>query len=302
LWKRFHFNHHHILDHSNAPYLRWLPKKNTSIHCHDLLAIRSAIFDDFGKSTGWTGTLLQRWIFSHLKNAQRILCGSNATRDDLLCFAKFQGELVYVDYPFHEDFHPIHEDTVNEWREKRGIPFPYLLHVGTNAWYKNREGILDLLNEIQREPSSKNLHIVFVGQSLTEELIEKANALGINDQIHSFSNVSNIDLVYFYNAAEALIFPSWAEGFGWPIVEAQACGCPVITSDREPMRQVSGGAALLVDPEHLGHSADSVITWLNSPLKSQQRSKGFESIQKHQPKMVLSRYLEIFELQAESSP
>jgi glycosyltransferase involved in cell wall biosynthesis len=83
-----------------------------------------------------------------------------------------------------------------------------------------------------------------VGEPLTESLRSLGRELGVADRIVELPEASNELLEALYNLATALLFPSSCEGFGWPIAEAHACGCPVICTDREPMTEVAGGAAL----------------------------------------------------------
>ena len=71
---------------------------------------------------------------------------------------------------------------------------------------------------------------------------------GLRDRVIELTNITNEDLRALYSKATALLFPSLREGFGWPIIEAQACGCPVFTSDRVPMTEVGGDAAIYLDP------------------------------------------------------
>ena len=70
----------------------------------------------------------------------------------------------------------------------------------------------------------------------------------MGDALLEAVGLSNEQLEGLYSCALALLFPSLEEGFGWPILEAQACGCPVVTTDRAPMNDVAGGAAILIDP------------------------------------------------------
>ena len=71
---------------------------------------------------------------------------------------------------------------------------------------------------------------------------------GIKDRVFTYQNVSHRQLCALYSNAIAMIFPSTHEGFGWPIIEAQACGCPVLTSDLPPMNEIGSDAARYFDP------------------------------------------------------
>jgi glycosyltransferase involved in cell wall biosynthesis len=92
-------------------------------------------------------------------------------------------------------------------------------------------------------------HLVTAGKPWTPRLRDLVQSSGLAGRIHEWTEVSNEELRALYSIAEALLFPSLAEGFGWPIVEAQVCGCPVVTSNRAPMTDVGGAGAVYIDPE-----------------------------------------------------
>jgi glycosyltransferase involved in cell wall biosynthesis len=100
--------------------------------------------------------------------------------------------------------------------------------------------------------------LVVAGEPLSEAQQNLVSELGIVDQIAHVGPVSNAELECLYQGARALVFPSFAEGFGWPVLEAQACGCPVITSDRPPMSDIGGPYCISVDPADAGSIAAGV--------------------------------------------
>ena len=99
--------------------------------------------------------------------------------------------------------------------------------------------------------------LVFAGEPLSDELRSLARQLGVSDRVVEVPDATSELLEALYNCATALLFPSTFEGFGWPIAEAHACGCPVICTDREPMTEVAGMPALIHDVEdEAGFAAD----------------------------------------------
>ncbi|MEE4290007.1 MAG: glycosyltransferase family 1 protein, partial [Erythrobacter sp.] len=124
----------------------------------------------------------------------------------------------------------------------------FVLTVGQYAPYKNHEGALD--GFARAFGASDDIALVFVQRQARggDGLRRMAARLGIADRAIFLRAVAPADLLQLYSAAEVLLHPSLAEGFGNPVAEAMACGCPVITSDRSAMPEVAGGAALLVDP------------------------------------------------------
>ena len=91
-----------------------------------------------------------------------------------------------------------------------------------------------------------------------------------------------------YTGAAMLLFPSLYEGFGWPIVEAQSCGCLVVTSNREPMREVAGGAAILVDPEQAEEAAAEIAAkW---PRREALRAAGLVNVRRFGRQEIMGAY------------
>jgi glycosyltransferase involved in cell wall biosynthesis len=122
----------------------------------------------------------------------------------------------------------------------------YLLHVGGNQWYKNRIGIITLYDK-WRDLYGSSLPLVLVGEKPSAEVLDKSKASPYQDDIHFQSNVGDRSICMAYAGASAFLFPSLAEGFGWPIAEAMASGALVLTTNEAPMTEVAGDAAFLSD-------------------------------------------------------
>jgi glycosyltransferase involved in cell wall biosynthesis len=125
---------------------------------------------------------------------------------------------------------------------------PFFLHVGGNQWYKNRPGVLRLFAGLIERPAFRAHRLVMAGKPWTDEMRALCAELELDGRVDERVEVSNEQLRALYTRAEALLFPSLSEGFGWPIAEAQACGCPVVTTNRPPMTEVGGEAAIYIDP------------------------------------------------------
>jgi glycosyltransferase involved in cell wall biosynthesis len=234
----------HICDHSNSFYTRHIGAVPHLVTCHDLLAIRSAQGDIPQKRTAWTGRQLQRLIVKGLTEAQHIVCVSEATRRDLLRFVDIPENRVSrtynsLNYPYSR---MEADDAAFRLRQLGIDPSQrFLLHVGGNQWYKNRLGVLRIFSILTRLAAGGCLKLVMVGKPWTSEM-----------------RLAEEDLRALYSTASMMIFPSFHEGFGWPIVEAQACGCPVATSNRSPMNEVGGNAAIYIDPDNPESAAAAV--------------------------------------------
>ena len=286
------FDHFHIMDHSNALYVKCLPSKLTSITCHDMLAIRSAYEEGFGPSTSWSGRLLQSQILSGLRSIPRVICGSSATICDLRYWTNADKNISFINYPFHGDFRVLDREKLELWKEEKGVPKKYLLHVGDNSWYKNRMGVLQIFEQFRQMASMSDIHLIMLGKPLAIDLKIFIDNHDLNQVVHHDSNVSDEDIIFYYNGANALLFPSLIEGFGWPIIEAQACGCPVITTDADPMREVSGGMGILIDPMDVTSSCLAIEKMLSAnPLAKELL---LDHVKKHSPEKVLNDYVDYF--------
>jgi glycosyltransferase involved in cell wall biosynthesis len=256
----------HICDHSNSMYVKSTAGTPNVITCHDVLAIRSAKGEFAATSTGWSGRMLQSWILRGLKQARNIICVSRKTESDLLRLTGNTGANVGVVLnPLNWPYKP-----------QPGIPSallsrlglapgePYFLHVGGNQWYKNRPAVVKIFRELATMPEFKAAKLIMAGKPLPAALQAEIGSLGLADRVLPITGTSNEELEALYSNAVALIFPSLEEGFGWPIAEAQACGCPVATSARAPMTEVAGDAAIFFGPADPTGAANAILSGLKN--------------------------------------
>jgi glycosyltransferase involved in cell wall biosynthesis len=143
-----------------------------------------------------------------------------------------------------------------------------------------------------RERADNGLKLVMAGAPLTPELREFAAANLPQGSVIEVHTPPDEDLWALYAGAVALLFPSLYEGFGWPIAEAQSCGCPVIASNRAPMTEVAGPAALYIDPRDEAGAAETITARLKG-LESL-RAAGFENAKRFQPDVVFEAYESFF--------
>ncbi len=256
----------HVCDHSNSMYLPLAGKTPSLISCHDLLAVFAAQGRYPGVSIGSTGRLLQRWIASGLLRARQVICVSHKTAEDLRELAGGAGPpATVVHNPLNWDFHPVSQEETAQLLAARGIADgrPYLFHVGSNSWYKNRSAAVRIFAELKRFPQFAHTRLILAGKPWDADLREAVEASGAAPDILEFGTVSNEQLRALYSGAQAFLFPSRHEGFGWPILEAQACGCPVITTARAPMTEVAGSAAIFIDPDEPATAAETILARLD---------------------------------------
>ena len=237
----------HIIDHSNSVYWKSLGSKPWLLTCNDLMAVRSARGEFKESHIGWSGRLLQAWITSCIGRARHIACISHATQDDVhRLIPSTTGRTSVVHMGLSYDFRPEAEVTHGQ------LPLPeaaqgrkYIMHVGGNQWYKNRVGVVRLFSLLAAgEP---DLQLVMAGKAPSDVLQSEIDRSPCRDRIHNVGKVSNQQLQALYHHAEFLVFPSLAEGFGWPIIEAQASGCRVAATWKAPLTEVGGDSCIYLD-------------------------------------------------------
>lgn len=248
----------HICDHSNAVYTKYLQHVPHLVTCHDLLAVRSALGEIPQNPTGWAGRKLQAMILRGLNRARQVACVSQATRADVLRITSLKPERVKIVYNgLNYSYRPVPPEESAPLLERFQIPGPFLLHVGDEHWYKNRKGAVEIYAQLRRIlPDAPAL--VLVGKKPSAQLAQFIAEQDLTAHVHTLEGCSNEELRALYSRAELLLFPSLMEGFGWPIVEAQACGCRVVTTDRPPMNEIGGEATIYVDPLDLAGAAEKV--------------------------------------------
>jgi glycosyltransferase involved in cell wall biosynthesis len=242
----------HICDQANAIYTKDILRFPHIVTCHDLLAVRSAIGEIPEVRTRCSGKLLQRAILNGVNRAQHVVCVSEATRRDLTRIAKISDEnmsVVYnsLNYPYRRMADIESARRLKQFHIDSGDAF--VLHVGGNQWYKNRLGVLRIFRHLRSLQPDCPLKLVMAGKPWTEEMRAYVRDYQLSGQVIELDNVENEDLRALYSRATLMLFPSLQEGFGWPIIEAQACGCPVITSNRAPMTEIGGSGAIYINPD-----------------------------------------------------
>ena len=170
---------------------------------------------------------------------------------------------------------------------------PFLLHVGGNQWYKNRLGVLRIFSALRKLTVGRTLSLVMAGKSWTREMRRFILENGMSDAVFELTNVGDEDLRALYSTATLMLFPSLHEGFGWPIIEAQACGCAVVTSGRPPMDEVGGAAAVYVDPDNSEAAAATVKSCLER--LSGMRQSGVANAARFVGSTMIESYLSVFD-------
>ncbi|GAA4151366.1 hypothetical protein GCM10022217_05160 [Chryseobacterium ginsenosidimutans] len=168
---------------------------------------------------------------------------------------------------------------------KKNLGRAKILIVGTRS-NKNIERVLQACKDL-------DVKLTIVGK-LDETQLEilKKN----NQNYNNYVNISDDELKKLYDENDILCFPSLYEGFGLPILEAQARNCIVITSNLSPMNNVAGTGALLIDPYNTEEIRNSLIKIIsNDDMKKELISKGHENVKKYSPEMIVNQYVDLYE-------
>jgi glycosyltransferase involved in cell wall biosynthesis len=234
-------------DQALGPWVPLLKDRLHVIHCHDFMALRSALGYYSQNPTSFTGRIYQKFIRRGFSQGENFISVSDKTREDLHGFLPKIPKLsvrVYngLNYPFA----PLQDQEARAVLQHQGWNVPetgFLLHVGGNQWYKNRIGVLHIYRAYCKT-TDQPLPLCLMGAEPTASLQSLANQLPAGGQVIFLTGLPTQAIQAAYSLATVFIFPSIAEGFGWPIAEAMACGCPVITTGEAPMTEVGGDAAI----------------------------------------------------------
>jgi len=266
----------HIADHSNAFYSFCVPPRLCIVMCHDLLAMRGAMGDASASCDASAfGLWLQRLIMAGLRRPAGVSFVSQATFDDfqrLIGCPPGQRHAV-THLPLNAPFKPDPDPFALATAEQAQLPpRPFLLMVGSALPRKNRALSLRLLELLG---DSSPYQLVFAGEALTPDERAFADKHPLGDRLLSIVGPSHAFLNVLYSQAHALLFPSFSEGFGWPLIEAQASGCPVIASTTTSIPEVAGAGALYGEPQDAAAFAAHVKDLEHPGLRAQMIERGF---------------------------
>jgi glycosyltransferase involved in cell wall biosynthesis len=285
----------HVCDHSNSLYTRYLDRIPHVVTCHDLIAVRLARGEFTGMRTSCTGRRLQKMIVRGLRSARHVVCVSESTRADLLRITRLPAERTSVvhsglNYPYA----PLTDTERSGRLQKLGIASGrrYLLHVGSASWYKNQSGVIGIFHYLSDSAKARDMSLVVVCNEWKPNLRKMVDDYHLGDRVCVLFNIEAEDLRALYSGASAFLFPSLCEGFGWPIIEAQACGCPVFTSNRAPMTEVGGSGAVYIDPEDPIEAANIILE--NLPHAQKMRGAGFANIRRFSIDQMVGGYLKLY--------
>jgi glycosyltransferase involved in cell wall biosynthesis len=284
----------HVADHSNAPYRRWLRSKAVTATCHDLLAVRGALGEPTFCPASAMGRRLQAAILRNLQAIPQVACDSDATRADV---SRLTGRspgrnLRTILLSFSPSFRrPAEADLQTNLASLGLTGADYVLHVGSSQARKNREG---LLRAVAGLGSRWNGGMVFAGERLRPEQQQLAADLGLDGRLRDLGRLSDAELASLYAGARAFVFPSFCEGFGWPVLEAQACGCPVITAGNTSLPEVAGEGALVLEAEDHRAIGEAILAMGSPPVREDWIRRGSANLARFTSERMVDEYERFF--------
>lgn len=238
-----------LVDNAQGPWIPLVKNRPHLLHCHDFLALRSALGVISENPTSWSGKLYQDYIRKGFSKGRYFISNSFQTQSDLHLYLN---ETPTISKVIYNGLNPIfNPQDINKSRHmlsqltQRDLSSGYLLHVGGNVWYKNRRGVIELYNVLCANYCCR-LPLLLIGEAPDADVCEIYEQSEFKSNIIFANSLTDGQVCEAYSGAVLFLFPSLAEGFGWPIIEAMASGCPVVTTNEAPMTEVVGEAAVLI--------------------------------------------------------
>jgi glycosyltransferase involved in cell wall biosynthesis len=285
----------HICDHHNATYSFVLSSRPNLITCHDMVGIKASLKENSPAKLSKIGKWLHRANLAGLRRAEMVVCVSKTTELDVIRLTgKSDPESVRViENALDPTFSPMTSKEANQQIETFGIASTdeYILTVGSDLPRKNRETVLQVVARTKSDWSGK---LVIVGAPLSDSSRLRSSELGIAHRLVEVVSPTDTQLRALYSRALGLLYPSLAEGFGWPVIEAQSCQCPVITSNIPPLTYVSGDAALLVDPTDVEELSRQLLRLQEPEVRLNLITAGVDNAAKYSVSRMTDAFISLY--------
>ncbi|MEK7638013.1 MAG: glycosyltransferase family 1 protein [Patescibacteria group bacterium] len=219
---------------------------------------------------------------AQVRASDRIIAVSRSTADDLTGVYGIAPERIAV---VHSGTDPLlrrpSEQVIRQWCESHDIEGPFILALGTREPRKNLPALVAAWNLLRRREGMQNMQLVIAGQSgwMEQELMRSIRATRTPGMVKFLDRIDRAERPLILSAASVLAYPSLLEGFGFPPLEAMACGTPVVAGATSSVVEVIGDAGLLVDPYRIeGITAALEAVLLDAGLRSRLIAKGYERV------------------------
>lgn len=225
-----------------------------------------------------------------VKQAEYIITISEFSKKEIMNYYHVDGDKISVTYPGYDKLRFNKEvnqekSRLKKIRDKYGIRSPYLLFIGTLQPRKNLIKLLEVFKMLLKE--NKNLQLVVAGMInegrggwMQSAFFAKIKELNLQNNLLITGYIPDDEVPYLMCNAKVLVLPSIYEGFGIPVVEAFACGCPVVSSNSSSLKEIVSDAGMLVEPQDIHDIAEGIRKVLNDDkLRNRLIQKGYERAQ-----------------------
>ena len=287
----------------HVPHLFWIPR---GLGCPYVLTVHDLLEHMYGSHNASSMRRSMHFYMTRrvLRKAARVIAVSQFTRNEiekLLAIPDARIEVVYnaIDERF------LHGHATAADREliaqRYQVNYPFILYAGAIRPHKNVVRIIEafsaLKSELQKEQQYPDLKLIIIGDDLSSHprLRRTVVRSGVQNDVRFLGFVPIEVLRIFYDVAKVFVFPSLYEGFGLPPLEAMAHGTPVVASNTSSLPEVTGNAALLVNPENVFEIRRGLQrALLDSTMRAQMKQRGYEQAQRFSWTTSVSRILEIY--------
>ncbi len=266
----------HLLNQQLALSLNFVPLSNVVVTVHDL----AFLIPQYYKKLTFLEKLRYQLVKKGLQRADWIITDATFTKQEIIKYLKFPRERIFV-VPLgvnHEVFHKLHLQEQERQKYRHFSPGPVILYVGSEIPRMNLPVLLKAFALVHKEFPTTILLKVGEAKSAEgrRETLQILKALKIQDAVIFKEQVSEEDLVKYYNSADIFVYPISYTGYGLPILEALSCGCPVITTTSSTLPEVVGNAGLLFNPDNVEQLTEHISMLLKSKrLREDLQKKGF---------------------------
>jgi glycosyltransferase involved in cell wall biosynthesis len=283
----------------HSPSPDFLPQTKAKI----VVTVHDLIYKTYTQGhTDETCRILDEQMETIVNLADKILCCSQSTIDDLKEFFDVDEDKIRLIYPGVDKniFYSFDEEKLKEsfsLIRKKGIEEPFILFVGTIEPRKNLENLLDAFILLKKRGQfSGKLVIIGMRGWMMDDLEKKIKSLNLKNDCIFLGYVKDRELAAFYNCAQVFVFPSFYEGFGFPIIEALSCGAATVVSSVSSCGEVAGDASLLIDPGNADDIACAIARVINDKtLKDKLRIKAVERAKVFSFRNTAEQTLEVYQ-------
>lgn len=283
--------------------LPFLKRKKTIVTVHDCIPL---IFPE-KYPAGVRGKLKFFLQKINLKKTEHVLTDSESSKKDIKKYLNFPEEKITVVYlAASHDFKRVPVSQAKKTEEKYCLPKRFVLYVGDINWNKNLPSLIKAFSKAKlalKNTVYKDIKLIFVGKAFEnkdlkeiKEIKDLVNSERLAKEVIFLGFIPTPDLVNLYNLALVYCQPSFYEGFGLQVLEAMACGCPVITSNVSSLPEIGGDASVYADPYQIQEISDSLVKVItDEKYREKMIKKGLEQSAKFSWEKTAQQTIQVYE-------